>query len=425
MTTKSGLCPFAVQKIIPPGSNDPAITPRAVILHVAVSMAASLFAFFRWKSGGIESHFYVTWTGKIEQYRSIYDQADANLDANDFAIAIESAGLGSGTWNPLQLRAIKRLLKWLHGEAGIPLRKIDRWDGSGVGYHTMWGAPSHWTPVAKTCPGPNRIKQFAAVLVPWMATALRRPLRLGVATWNMGHASTVRVLADLAALSMHARIIGLQEAGDRSAPLRLFLATHRRWALYTGTIPGAPRMAILYRSPRIDRVTVLEAVSHVAVPSRRVVPVGVKKVGAGQAVVPPKVINHLHLRFESGEELHVLNTQFIASATRDDMSPAETRLRRQHYADHVAALLGVIASLGGAPFVLTGDFNAERTFGLLAPLAELVTGWTAEDTHDTRAIDHILRPAHSRVVGAAPSLPMDTSSDHAAVVATVTLKENR
>lgn len=162
------LCPFATHKIIAAGSSDPPIKARAVILHVAVSLAASLFKFFRDLSGGIESHFYITWTGKLEQYRDTGRQADANLDANDFAISIETAGMGPGRWNKRQRRTIQRLLLWLHQVEGISLHVIQAWDGSGVGYHTQFGAPSHWTPVAKDCPGPGRIAQFHNWLAPWM-----------------------------------------------------------------------------------------------------------------------------------------------------------------------------------------------------------------------------------------------------------------
>jgi len=168
---RSGLYPGAKHELIPAGDNDPPIDPRIAILHVAVSMVESLFDFFLNRSGGVESHFYVNWFGRVKQYRSIYRQADANLLANDFAVSIETAGFGLGKWNFLQRRAIKRLLLWLHAEAGIPLVKCPRWDGSGVGYHVMFGAPGPWTPVAKSCPGPDRIKQFHGWLVPWMKTA--------------------------------------------------------------------------------------------------------------------------------------------------------------------------------------------------------------------------------------------------------------
>lgn len=160
------LCPFAEHKLIEPGSNDPVITPRAAVLHVAVTDAWSLFDYFKHRSGGVESHFYITWRGKIEQYRDTYYEADANWRANGFAVSIETQGWGGGTWNRAQRRAIKRLLLWLHEEHGIPLRKIKRWSGSGVGYHSQF---VEWSPVAKSCPGIYRIAQFHDELVPWMA----------------------------------------------------------------------------------------------------------------------------------------------------------------------------------------------------------------------------------------------------------------
>ena len=82
------LYPPAIQKPVPHGAEDPPITPRVVILHIAVSEALSLFGWFT-RSGGIESHFYVRKTGAVEQYRDTDIQADANTDANNFAISID------------------------------------------------------------------------------------------------------------------------------------------------------------------------------------------------------------------------------------------------------------------------------------------------------------------------------------------------
>jgi hypothetical protein len=48
------------------------------------------------------------------------------------------------------------------------LREVKVWNGAGVGYHTLFGAPGAWTPVAKSCPGPKRKVQFHDWLVPWM-----------------------------------------------------------------------------------------------------------------------------------------------------------------------------------------------------------------------------------------------------------------
>jgi len=167
-TPVSGLCPFATHKLIPPGANDPAIRPRVAVLHVDAGNAESLYDYFRDRSGGIESHFHIQRDGGLEQYRDIYHQADANHRANDFAVSIETQGYGDGEWTDEQLATIKRLLQWLHDEAGIPLQRCERWDGGGVGYHVQFGAPGPWTPVAKSCPGPKRIAQFDHVLVPWM-----------------------------------------------------------------------------------------------------------------------------------------------------------------------------------------------------------------------------------------------------------------
>lgn len=160
--------PAAKRLLIPPGSNDPAIVPRVAILHVDAGNAESLHAYFRDRSGGIESHFHVRRDGTVEQYRDTGWQADANNLANDFAVSIETQGYGTGEWTPEQLDAIKALLTWLHQTHGIPLAPCSTWDGAGVGYHVMFGAPGPWTPVAKSCPGPARIEQFRKVLVPWM-----------------------------------------------------------------------------------------------------------------------------------------------------------------------------------------------------------------------------------------------------------------
>ena len=200
------VCPFAVHKLIAPGSNDPRIKPRAGILHVADMIGPSLYDFFAHRSGGIESHFYVRLDGTVEQYRDTDFQADANLDANDFAVSIETEGRGAGEWTAAQLASIKRLLLWLHDEHGIPLRKIQHWDGSGFGYHTQFGAPSHWTPVAKSCPGGERIKQFNDVLVPWLNSDPRKP-----------RVVTPNITAALHAKTMDARLDALHRVAEHGS----------------------------------------------------------------------------------------------------------------------------------------------------------------------------------------------------------------
>ena len=168
--TRAGFAPFAIDKNIPPPESDPAIKPRMAILHVDAGNASSLYGNFKDRTDGIEAHFFIKKDGTIEQYRSIYFQADANYLANGFAVSIETQGYGEGEWTPEQMASIRKLLLWLRDEAGIPLRVPPEWDSSGVGYHIQFGSPGKWTNVVKACPGRDRIKQYNNVLVPWFAT---------------------------------------------------------------------------------------------------------------------------------------------------------------------------------------------------------------------------------------------------------------
>lgn len=169
------LVPFADHKLIRPGPSDPRIQARVGILHVDAGNAYDLHDYFDGRSGGIESHFHVPKDGTLFQYRDTDWQADANYHANDFALSVETQGFGEGVWTDAQLDTIKRLMLWCRDVHGIPLKVADKWDGEGWGYHIMHGSPGHWTPVAKACPGPDRIRQFHDVLVPWMAGQNRPP----------------------------------------------------------------------------------------------------------------------------------------------------------------------------------------------------------------------------------------------------------
>src|SRR5215217_5378017 len=90
--------------------------------------------------------------GHIWQLMDTGRQADANLNANAFAISIETEDNGDPDdfpWSRAQLAS----LRWLHAKLRavhptIPRRRCPSPRGGGLGYHTMWGAPSAWTPVA-------------------------------------------------------------------------------------------------------------------------------------------------------------------------------------------------------------------------------------------------------------------------------------
>ena len=159
--------PRAIARNIPPTSNDPRIRPDTVVLHVDASDAYSLYGWFNGPSGGVESHFHVRRDGTVEQYRDTAYQADAQMGGGRDAISIETQGRAAGEWTPPQLATIKDLLLWLAAEhSGIQLRVPSSPDGPGVGYHSQF---PEWPGDARSCPGPDRIKQYRAVLVPWMA----------------------------------------------------------------------------------------------------------------------------------------------------------------------------------------------------------------------------------------------------------------
>lgn len=172
--------PGAVKKEIRPGVNDPPIIPLGVILHTDAGNSASLYNYFNGPSGGIESHFHIPKKNPVEQYRDTGYEADANLKANSFWVnglrfgflSVETQGLESDPWNDYQLAEIKKLILWARSvHRDIVLRVCPGPFSAGIGYHTMFGSPGPWTPVAKSCPGPLRIKQFNDILVPWFKTA--------------------------------------------------------------------------------------------------------------------------------------------------------------------------------------------------------------------------------------------------------------
>lgn len=158
------LCPFATHKLLPESATQPHIVARAVVMHSAAGRG-SLYNFFL-RSSSLESHFWVGEDGRIEQYIDTARRADANRNANGFAISIETESSPAATepWNAVQFMAIVRLVRWCCTEHRIPARNIPAWDSSGIGWHVQFGAPGPWTPVSKSCPGPARIRQMPSLV---------------------------------------------------------------------------------------------------------------------------------------------------------------------------------------------------------------------------------------------------------------------
>jgi hypothetical protein len=162
--------PGAVVRLKPHQQYEGPIAPRVVILHSicggykdpGLAGLANLLDV----ANPLESQFAVDADGTVYQLRDTEWHSDANLDANAFAISIETESSVAATepWTPRQYAAIVDLVRWCCDTHDIPKVRAAAWDGTGIGYHTMWGAPSHWTPVSKTCPGPARIAQVPQVI---------------------------------------------------------------------------------------------------------------------------------------------------------------------------------------------------------------------------------------------------------------------
>lgn len=166
------LCPFAVHELLPENDTQNKITPTTVICHRAVSNARSLYGY--WNSPGVqlESHFYVGPDGTIYQYMDTTVRADANVQANAFAVSIETWDGGntpdSNEWSPVQVNALKRLIKWICDTHGIKRAAAQTWNGGGIGGHNWFPIP--WADGPRGCPGTARNAQLRNDIIPAVAS---------------------------------------------------------------------------------------------------------------------------------------------------------------------------------------------------------------------------------------------------------------
>jgi flagellar capping protein FliD len=171
-------CDFAIWREIPDNRRQPTMRATQVIMHSMASPGTTpqgLISYWSQPGTPLESHFIVGRDGRAWQLVDTGRSADANYRANrrpdgTGAISIETEdNIGSPDrlpWTQAQIDTLVRLALWAARVHGIPRRRCPSPSSPGVGYHTMWGAPSEWTPVSKTCPGVIRIRQFNQTVLP-------------------------------------------------------------------------------------------------------------------------------------------------------------------------------------------------------------------------------------------------------------------
>lgn len=170
--------PVAKWEPLPANSKQAHLTPRVVIIHRAVDAVGKTDLFGWFVQSGLESHFFVQLDGTVLQYMDTNVVAEANYRANSFAVSIETEDDGGAIpFTGAQVEAIVRLVDWLCTTHAIPRRQADRWDGSGIGWHSMWGINTKarpglnpWTSaLGKDCPSAPRIAQTRNVIIPRVA----------------------------------------------------------------------------------------------------------------------------------------------------------------------------------------------------------------------------------------------------------------
>lgn len=165
------ICPFAVQQIIPESHTQGRITPTTLIYHRAVSSAESLLGYWTTPGVELESHFYIGQWGTLYQFMDTEVRADANVDANSFAISVETWDGGNTPddmpWNAAQLATAKLLAAWVCETHSVKRAAAETWNGGGIGGHNWFPYP--WADGPRGCPGTARNAQIRNDIIPYVA----------------------------------------------------------------------------------------------------------------------------------------------------------------------------------------------------------------------------------------------------------------
>lgn len=173
------LDPGAELRLLPENATSKRTDPRILCYHTIVGSSDSAYGYFL-RSTNLESTFIVPKQGRRWQLMDTNRRADCNYRANDWVISVETGDNGAPAtdpWTDSQLSeniAIGRFVLAAHPKVRPVL--CTAWDGTGIGWHAMWGAPSNWTPArGKGCPERTRIAQFHRIILPALVTGAPAP----------------------------------------------------------------------------------------------------------------------------------------------------------------------------------------------------------------------------------------------------------
>ena len=162
-------------------------TPRkrsittALILHIAVTEAASLSGWFNNPKAYASSHLYVRRDGTIEQYIDLDLISWANGAGNSRSVTVETQGMAGGAWTKEQVASLAAIARFVGDHYKVPMQVMGNSKRSthGVGYHLL-GVPANaaqkrrgvsqtggelWSSsVGKICPGPSRVPQIPGIV---------------------------------------------------------------------------------------------------------------------------------------------------------------------------------------------------------------------------------------------------------------------
>lgn len=220
-------CSFANWRPLPENWTEPYINVNQFIFHTQVGYFGGLYSWFARKDVLVESHFGLSMGGYLEQYIDTARQADAQYRGNYSAISLECEDKGDPIKNPYtdaQMTMMVKLSNWAIQQHSLPRRRCRNWQDGGFGWHSMWGAPSHWTPVpGKTCPGYVRIEQLKNEVLPEIflerAGSFMIPVAIVVSDVNgidagLGHALQSRIST---LLGIEVPVMSATDAANRVA----------------------------------------------------------------------------------------------------------------------------------------------------------------------------------------------------------------